>query len=193
MSRICRVVTLAQQLSGHPGQRTPAELGAELDVIEATPAPYPTWVTPFLLGASCAAFCGVIGGSSWQMGAAFAGTFAGHSLRLLHLRWHSPMATVVVTCAFVSAFVAWATARGLGLTAQVLAIEHSASLIAPGKALLASVLYLIPGVPLVQSLIDVLHFDLTAGLARSAHATLVLVCIAVGVLAFLSLTGFALT
>ncbi len=192
MSRICRIVTLTRRLAAHPGERTPADLERELDAIEATPSPYPTWTTPVFLGLSCAAFCGVIGGSPWQMVAAFAGTFAGHLLRLHHLRYHPPVATVVVTCAFTSAFVAWAAARGLGFAATALAVDHTVEAFGPGKALLASVLYLIPGVPLVQSLIDVLHHDLTAGLARSAHASLVLVCIAIGVLAFLSLTGFAL-
>jgi uncharacterized membrane protein YjjP (DUF1212 family) len=47
-------------------------------------------------------------------------------------------------------------------------------------------LYLIPGVPLVTSLLDIIHFDLVAGLARAAYASLVIVCMGVGMLAFLS-------
>jgi uncharacterized membrane protein YjjP (DUF1212 family) len=193
MNRISRVDLLSRELAASPGSRTPQELAGELDAIEAAPLPYPVWITPWVLGGSCGAFCGVIGGSPWQIAAAFVGAFAGHCLRLYHARKHHLVATVVVSCAFVSALASWASVRALGLAGQALVPGLSAEALGPGKAVLASVLYLIPGVPLVQALTDVLHFDLTAGLARSAHATLVLVCIAVGVLTFLSLTGFALT
>jgi len=192
MNRICRIITLTRELTAHPLSRRPEELDRELDAIEATASPYPAWITPWLLGASCGAFCGVIGGSLWQIAAAFAGALVGHLLRLRHVRRHRPVVTVVVSCAFTSALVSWAVARGLGLAVDELAIPYALDALGPGKAVLASVLYLIPGVPLVQSLIDILHFDLTAGLGRAAHASLVLVCIAVGVLTFLSLTGFAL-
>jgi uncharacterized membrane protein YjjP (DUF1212 family) len=192
MNRICRIDQLSRELASSPGARTPAELHRQLDAIEAEPSPYPVALTPWVLGAACGAFCGAIGGGAGQIVAAFAGAAAGHLLRLYHLRTHPPMATVVVTCAFTSALVSWASARGLAAAAAALDLGVAAAGLGPGKAVLASVLYLIPGVPLVQSLIDVLHFDLGAGLARAAHATAVVVCIAIGVLTFLSLTGFAL-
>ena len=75
----------------------------------------------------------------------------------------------------------------------IFSLAIPAGALAPGKAILASVLYLIPGVPLVSSLLDILNLDIQAGIARTALATLTLICIAVGVLTFLSLTGFALT
>lgn len=195
MNRICRLELLSRQLAAQPGCLTPAALSHELDEIEASPAPYPAWITPWLLGASCGAFCAVIEGSPWQIAAAFTGAFAGHLLRLRHQKTqpHPPVATIVVTCAFASALVSWAAARLLGISAAALGVVSPVAALGPGKAVLASVLYLIPGVPLVQGLIDLMHFDLSAGLARSAFATMVVVCIAVGVLTFLSLTGFALT
>lgn len=193
MNRICRLELLSRDLLAEPGRRTVEALDALLSELEATPPVYPRWLTGPLLGASCGAFCAVIGGTPWQVAAAFVGTYVGHLLRLHHLKTHPPVATIVVTCAFTSALVSWATARGLHLAVEALSLGVSEAAVAPGKAVLASVLYLIPGVPLVNSLIDLLHFDLVAGVARGAFATLVIVCIAVGVLAFLSLTGFALT
>lgn len=193
MNRIVRLAQLSRELEKNPGRRRPEQLGAELDVIAKLPSPYPTWLTPWLLGASCGAFCGVIGGTPGQIGATFLGTCGGHLLRLHHLRRHPPMATVIVTCAFTSALVAWGAARLLGLVNVTFALGLEAAALAPGKAVMASVLYLIPGVPLVNGLIDLQHFDHGAGLARSAHATLVVVCIAIGMLSFLALTGFDLS
>lgn len=193
MNRVTQLELLSRQLFAEPGRRTTEELDAELDALELAPPLYPLWATGPLLGLACGAFCGVIGGTWWQIAAAALGTYAGHLLRLHHLKTHPPIATVVVTCAFLSALTSWGVARGLALVASGLPLGIGAEALAPGKAVLACVLYLIPGVPLVNSLIDLLHFDLNAGLARGAFALLVIVCIAVGVLGFLSLTGFAVS
>jgi uncharacterized membrane protein YjjP (DUF1212 family) len=193
MNRIVRIALLSRELELNPGRRTPAELGHELDAIASAPSPYPDWITPWLLGAACGAFCGGIGGSAWQIVAAFLGTFAGQLLRLRQLRTHPQVTTLVVSCSFASALVSWGVARGLGAATTALALGVSTSALGPGKAVLASVLYLIPGVPLVNGLIDLLQFDLAAGLTRCAYATLIVVCIAVGMLTFLALTGFALS
>jgi len=193
MNRISKVEALSRELVERPQSRDIDEVERALDQIERAPSPYPTWITPPLLGASCGAFCGVIGGSTWQMGAAFAGALLGHLLRLMHIKIRSPIATTVASCAFLSALGSWGTAHALGWVARIFSLAIPAGALAPGKAILASVLYLIPGVPLVSSLLDILNLDIQAGIARTALATLTLICIAVGVLTFLSLTGFALT
>lgn len=50
----------------------------------------------------------------------------------------------------------------------------------PEKALATGVLYLIPGVPLVNGVIDFIEGYVTTGIARGFHAGFILLCIAVG-------------
>jgi uncharacterized membrane protein YjjP (DUF1212 family) len=56
-------------------------------------------------------------------------------------------------------------------------------------ALIASVLLLVPGVPLISALIDLIHMDLISGMARMTYAVLLLINLAVGMLLALILTG----
>lgn len=189
MSRLCRLEVLSRRLAASPGECTIEELTDCLDEIEHAPLQYPRWLTVPSLGAACAAFCGVIHGTPWQMVAAAVGAGVGHVLRLRLMARHSPLITIVVGCSFLSSFSAYLAARLISVGAQAM----GRSPIYPGPAVLASVLFLIPGVPIVTSLIDVINFDLTSGLARAAHASFVVVCIAVGILLFLSLTGFGVT
>jgi uncharacterized membrane protein YjjP (DUF1212 family) len=198
MNRICRLELLSRRLEPVPRERLAeglAELGGALDELEAAPRQYPLWVTGPLLGLACAAFCLAMKGTPGQAVATLLGTTAGHLLRLWHHRGgaHPPVPTVVVSSAFVAALGSLVAARGAALVAPALGLTLPDGYFAPGKAVVASVLFLVPGVPLVNALLDLLHFDLTAGLGRGAFAAVVLVCIAVGVLAFLSLTGFPLT
>ncbi|TNF25775.1 MAG: threonine/serine exporter [Deltaproteobacteria bacterium] len=168
-----------------------AAVNAELDALEGSQRLYPLWATGPLLGLSCAAFCGVMGGNGWQMGATFVGTYVGHLLRLQYAKKvpHRPVATVVVTCAFVSALFTFLAARLLSLGAPELDPTLGAELFEPAKPVLASVLYLIPGVPLIGAFVDLLNFDLNAGVARGAFALMVVTMIAIGVLAFWSIFG----
>jgi uncharacterized membrane protein YjjP (DUF1212 family) len=130
-----------------------------------------------------------MGGTPQQMLATFVGTYLGHLLRLRHIKKHRPVTALVVSCAFLSAMISWYIAHWLGDASRWLSWGWSEAATAPGKAVIASVLYLIPGVPLVNSLIDLLHSDYSAGLGRGSFAALILVCIVAGVLGFLSLTG----
>lgn len=192
MNRVSRLEMLSRELTLHPQGSFREGLNwmdREIDELLAHPREYPLWITGPLLGGSCAAFCAAMAGSPQLMGATFLGTYVGHLLRLRHISKKRTMAAVVVSCSFVSALVSWSAAQSLAHLAAASSWGWSQAETAPGKAVIASVLYLIPGVPLVNSLIDLLHSDLSAGLGRGAFASLVLVCIAAGVLAFLSLTG----
>ena len=138
-----------------------------------------------MLGAACSAFCGAAGANTREMVGAFVGAAVGHIVRLRLIAAHAHVVTLVTLCAFASSVVAfgatWGGARLEGI-AGVSAFD-----VATGKAVLASVLYLVPGVPLVTSVLDIVHFDLTAGLARAAFATVVIVSMAVGMVIFLSI------
>jgi len=158
---------------------------AQLQQIEQEPLGYPRWLTVPVLAASCAAFCGVTGATGAQMLAAFFGTATGHLLRLKLLKRHLPVVTVVVCCSFLACVAAYSAAKGLTYLGHLM----GTAAVPPDRAVLASVLYLVPGVPLVTSLLDIAHGDCASGLSRGAHAALVVVSIGAGVLMFFATFG----
>ena len=60
---------------------------------------------------------------------------------------------------------------------------------APEVALATAVLYLIPGVPLINSVIDLIEGYLSASLTRSLYAAFILLCIAAGMTFGITLLG----
>jgi len=184
MARLAAIERMSRELASTPGPADAAEVRAQLDRIGGEAPLYPRWLTVVMLGAACAAFCGAMGGSALQVVGAYVGAALGHVLRLKLIAKHTHVASLVTLCTFTSSLVAFGVVRG-GL--HLAGGFASAFDVASGKAVLASVLYLVPGVPLVTSLLDIIHFDLVAGLARAAFATLVVVCMGVGMLMFLSM------
>ena len=71
----------------------------------------------------------------------------------------------------ISAFVA-------SLIASITMWQHWGT--TPDIAIGASVLYLIPGVPLINGIIDIIEGHVLAGTARLINALLLIVCIAFG-------------
>jgi uncharacterized membrane protein YjjP (DUF1212 family) len=154
-----------------------------LGVIERAPPSYPNWLTVVMLGAACAAFCGAMGAGAFEVAGAYVGAAIGHALRLRLISKHTHVVSLVTVCTFTSSLAAFGVVWG---GAHFGSHVPPAFEVASGKAVLASVLYLVPGVPLVTSLLDIIHFDLVAGVARAALASLVVACIGVGMLIFLS-------
>ena len=60
---------------------------------------------------------------------------------------------------------------------------------APEAALATSVLYLVPGVPLINSLIDLIEGHLSSAWNRALFGASILLCIAVGMILSISLLG----
>jgi uncharacterized membrane protein YjjP (DUF1212 family) len=185
MWRLRAVEQFARELAREQSRFTSDELHERLRVIEQERVGYPRWLTVPVLAASCAAFCGVTGATALQMLAAFVGTATGHCLRLQLLKRHFPAVTIAVVCSFLACVAAYASSSALDHWARLSGL----SVVRADKAVLASVLYLIPGVPLVTSLLDIAHGDCASGLSRGAHALLLVVCIGAGVLMFFAALG----
>lgn len=83
---------------------------------------------------------------------------------------------VFVVSAFIASFIASAgTCFDWGRT--------------PDIALASSVLYLIPGVPLINSIIDILGGHVLIGVARAINAAILIICIALGLSVTLLILG----
>jgi uncharacterized membrane protein YjjP (DUF1212 family) len=182
MNLLCRIEMLTRALLAASSKESVTAIHQQLDGLQAAPRLYPRWLTVPSLGAACAAFCAAGHGTPAQIACAFVGAALGHSFRLALLARRVPLVSIVVCCAFVSCtateLIAWPLSH---------LSEATPSAPRAGIATLASVLYLIPGVPLVTSLLDLLHLDFSAALSRAANAAVLVGSIAVGMFGFFAI------
>jgi uncharacterized membrane protein YjjP (DUF1212 family) len=179
MNLLCQIELLTRHLT----PTEPEVLGKRLDALQSAPRLYPKWLTILGLGAACGAFCAAGKGDLYQIFGTFGGAAAGHSVRLFMLARQTPLIKIVVSCAFTAALVGSAI---VWLVHPAL-IGQSYEIV--GLATLSSVLFLIPGVPLVTSIVDLVHLDITAAIGRASYAAVIVAAIAVGVFAFIAVAG----
>lgn len=133
------------------------------------------WLILGLVSAANAAFCALFQGDPWAILFVFIATLIGFFCRQeLNLR-HAYHYFVVLSAAFLSSItVGLLTLTGLSETPQV--------------ALSTSVLYLIPGVPIINGIMDFFDGYILNGISRLMNALLIVGSIAIG----MSLTLFLL-
>jgi len=150
-----------------------------MDRIEASLPPYPIWMVALGCGLGCGSFAVLRNGGPLEFAAAFCAGVLTQFLRVRLLRARLQISPVTVICATVASSIALLIARAVGAPQ-------------PRIAVIASVLLLVPGVPLVTSLIDLLLGHLVAGVARGVYAVLLLIGIGIGVVVSVTLFGFML-
>jgi len=161
-----------ERLADEPSSNlTPAALGALLDAIEAAAPQHPTIVVAVAVGLASACFSYLNGGNLAGGLAAFVAGGTGQLLRSLLLARHFNQFAVTGFCAAAAAGLYCVAAWLLG--AAGLAPGH-------GVGVIAAVLFLIPGFPLVAALLDFLQHQAVAGLVRLAYATTLLLAAAFG-------------
>ena len=134
------------------------------------------WLVLFLVACANASFCALFKGDIFAIMLVFIGTAAGFFIRQEMVKKHINHLVVFTTSAFVASFIS-----GLG---YVFPLGNT-----PEIALAASVLYLIPGVPLINSILDIIEGHILTGTARLVNATSLIVCIAAGLFASMLILG----
>jgi uncharacterized membrane protein YjjP (DUF1212 family) len=174
MNIVAEINNLSRQVSS--GEIDRDEAKRELRRISDTPHNYNRWTVVFAVGLSCAAFSRLFGGDMPAFLVTFIASSTAMFVRQTMMRRHfNPLVNVIVT-AFVAGLIASsATVFELG--------EH------PQAALAASVLLLVPGVPLINAAEDLLKGYIITGTARGANGALISLCIALGLLLAMALTG----
>lgn len=125
------------------------------------------WLVLFLVSCANASFCRLFGGDGTAMAIVFVATLVGFFVRQEMMARHLNHLLVFVTSSFVASMIGGlAVYFRLGDT--------------PTIALASSVLFLIPGVPLINAVIDVLDGHVLAGTSRFINASLLIICIAIG-------------
>lgn len=139
---------------------------------------HPRWVVLLGVGAACAGLCLLVGGSWKDAGVAFIASFCGMFVRqeILKLRFN-PM------IGFIAASFTTTLISGLNM------VYHFGA--SPEKALATAVLYMVPGVPLINCTIDLIEGYIPTSMARGVNGGFVLLCIAVGMSMSILLLGIS--
>jgi uncharacterized membrane protein YjjP (DUF1212 family) len=151
-----------------------AQVRPALDEIEATRRRYPPAVVLPLLGVACGAFAGLFGADAAGIVlAAVAGALGATVRHLLVGRHYLPFVAVLAA--------AWVSTS----TAALLASWSGT----PDAAVAACVLYLVPGVPLLNGATDLLTTHYLNGLVRLTSASVIVLAAATGVALALKMWG----
>ncbi|MCM1133566.1 MAG: threonine/serine exporter family protein [Ruminococcus flavefaciens] len=137
-----------------------------LDKIENLPANYKAWHLALASACACCAFTYLLGGGYIEMICAFLGAGAGNLIRKLLLERHITLfanvavGTVSACCVYVLAI------KLAELIFGVSAIHQS--------GYICSMLFVIPGFPLITGGIDISKLDLRSGIERITYALIII-------------------
>jgi len=178
-SRIVALEAIARAAA--PGLR-PADLAAQLAAVEATPGRYSVAMIAVAVGAGCGCFAFLNGGGPLDIIGAGIGGCLGQYLRarLIHrgFNHHAVAAVCAAAAAATCALIVFVSSRlGFG------AAGHPAGLI-------SSILFLVPGFPLVAGLLDLLQYQTLAALTRFAYSAMIVLAAAFGLSLVVGLIGF---
>ncbi len=163
---------------------SPREFAAKLATIETAPPRYSIAQTSLAVGAACGAFA-FLNGQSWvEVSACWISGVVGQALKSFLIRRRINQYAVTALCAVAAS----------ALYCVAAALAHHAGF-GPGHSnvgVVSSVLFLIPGFPLVTALLDQLQHETAAALSRLAHAMMFVLTAAVGLSVVIALVGFSI-
>lgn len=143
-----------------------AQINTDLKRLQSLPH-YPRIIVLSFVSLAGASFCRLAGGNAIEMLIAFAATFAGLFVRQEVLKKRFNPYIAVLAGATVSALISGA----FSFVGSDFPFEHGFA---------TSVLYLIPGVPLIHSFTDLIEGNTLNGILRWAHGLIIAFMIALG-------------
>ncbi len=130
------------------------------------PRPH-TWLLLIVVALANAAFCRLFGGDFMAMTVVAVATLAGFRLKQILTEKHFDLRLTVFVCALLSsAIAASAILFNLGST--------------PGIALGTSILYLVPGIPFINSFSDLICRHYICAIGRFFDAAILTICLSAG-------------
>ena len=179
-----RIEALNALASATPTAMTPRELARKLAAIEGAPPRYSIAQISAAIGAACGAFAFLNGGTGLEVAAAAVSGGIGQCLRTLLLRRRFNQYVVTAMCALVASGVC-SLIFAVALLAGFGDARHTVGLV-------SSVLFLVPGFPLIASLLDLLQHETAAALTRLAYAMVLLLNAAFGLYFVIAVVGFSI-
>ena len=167
-----------------PLEMTAREFATQLASIENASPRYSISQTAAAVGAACGAFAFLNGASSVEIAACSIGGGVGQGLKSFLIRRRFNQYAVTAVCAMVAS----------ALYCVAAALAHGAGFGGPRSSvsLVSSVLFLIPGFPLVTALLDQLQHETAAAVSRLAHAMMFVLTAALGLSVVIALVGFSI-
>lgn len=178
-SRIAALERLAR--SSKPGLTAEA-LAAEIDAIEATPPLHSLLPLALSMAVASAGFSYLNGGDLLATVAAAASGGLGQTARTLLSREGYNQYAMTAACAVLASGVYCLIVLGFGVRSFSLA--HAVGFI-------SSVLFLVPGFPLVAALLDLVQHQMTAAIARLLYAVALILAAAAGLSIVAALAGLS--
>ncbi len=132
--------------------------------------------TLMLVSVANAAFSRLFGGDLGAILVVFITTFIGFNARFLLGKLHVDLRLQYLAVSFLVSYLAYMGFR-LGLTATY------------DVAIASSVLFLIPGVYFINSVIEVLNENTLVAISRAINIGILIICIAIGIFATISITN----
>jgi uncharacterized membrane protein YjjP (DUF1212 family) len=149
----------------------PKDLAADLDAIEAVPPIHSIITVAGAIGLASGAFSYLNDGDMLGTSAAIAAGGLGQAARMLMFRRHLNQYAVTTLCAILAS----------GSYCLIVAgISRQGFQPSDAVGFISSVLFLVPGFPLVASLLDLLQHQTMAGVARLFYGMLILLAAAFG-------------
>lgn len=128
------------------------------------------WHLVLLVALANASFCRLFNGDWFAMLTVFIATLVGFRIKQLLSSRHFDFRVIVILCAFVSAIIAASGGlTGIGET--------------PDVAVATSVLYLVPGIPFINSFCDFIDGHYLCAFGRLMQAVIILCCLSIGLYA----------
>ncbi|MSV25379.1 threonine/serine exporter family protein [Selenomonas sp. WCA-380-WT-3B 3/] len=154
---------------------TLAEFSRQLDHIRDLPRNYPGWMTAMGAGAACGGFCKLFGGTWGDFWLTASCAATGFWIRRCCTGYgFNPYAVIAIT-SFMTTMIAWAT--------QFLTGELN------WYPLIACTLFLVPGIPLINAVDDLLNNFIVSGMTRAIHTLLVVGSMTFGIITAIRLGG----
>ena len=174
MAVLAKVNELSREV--YQGKVTRAEARKRLEEIDKMPRHYPNWIVLLLVGLACGGFGRLFGGVGWQMfaitaAAATSGLWVRQRLLTLHINPYFAIVAAAFTATLIGGIAKWVVPDQLN------------------TVFAACVLFLIPGVPLVNSLEDFISGHTVVGLSRGFIGMQISLCIALGVFLAFTILG----
>jgi uncharacterized membrane protein YjjP (DUF1212 family) len=152
------------------------KINEELDRLNALPH-YPRILVLILTGMAGASFCRLAGGGVLDMTIVFAGTIAGLFIRQEATKLNFNPNLCVYFAALTSSLIAGSLVKlGAGINHEI--------------AFATSVLFLIPGIPLINAFSDMIDGNLHNGLIRGLNGFIISFSIALGLLTSMAIYRF---
>jgi uncharacterized membrane protein YjjP (DUF1212 family) len=177
--RLSRLEKLIRSLSNDMSQHG---LATGLDAIEQEPPIYSILQTSLAVGAACGAFAVLNGGIGIEMLAAMLGGGVGQGVRSWLTRRRINQYATTAICAIL--------ASGIYCLLAILFIHIGIGVPRHTIGFISSVLFLIPGFPLIAALLDLLQHEATASVTRLAYASMLLLSASLGLSAVIEMLGF---